>query len=195
MAPALLDRPALRPTCPKHPGTRILLDGFTGARWSDAHRRPRYRCVPVPGAKGHSFTLPVAIRQPTDAHPDAGRACPNCEHVLERHEGVRTGRGFVFGHQEIARLLIKIGEGSSLREASIELRQHVLEDEQPQAGRAPVQADPAWRREPASEPRRELPRRICDRRPRGAAAASMAAGPDPRLDHAHGDRLSVTQCG
>ena len=126
MAPALLDRPALRPTCPKHPGTRILLDGFTGARWSDAHRRPRYRCVPVPGAKGHSFTLPVAIRQPTDAHPDAGRACPNCEHVLERHEGVRTGRGFVFGHQEIARLLIKIGEGSSLREASIELRQHVL---------------------------------------------------------------------
>lgn len=126
MALALPDRPTLRPACSKHPGSRILLDGFTVARWSDAHRRPRYRCVPAPGTKGHSFTLALAVRQPTDAHPDAGRACPNCDHLFERHEGIRCGRGFVFGHQEIGRLFIKLGEGLSLRHASCELREHVL---------------------------------------------------------------------
>ena len=81
--------------------------------------------------------LPVAVRQPTDAHPDTGRACPNCEHVLERHEGVRTGRGFVFGHQEIARLLIKVGEGMSLREASRELRIHLFKTCHPATGEHP----------------------------------------------------------
>lgn len=126
MAALIAERPPLRPPCPVHAGSRILLDGFTGARWSDRHRRPRYRCVPVPGTKGHSFTLPVAVRQPTSTHPDAGRACPGCDHLYERHEGVRTGRGFVFGHREIARLFIRLGQGASLRGASRELREHVL---------------------------------------------------------------------
>ena len=60
---------------------------------------------------------PVAVRQPTEHHPDSGAACPTCEHVYARHEGVRTGRGFVFGHQEIARLFLRVGEGMSLRAA------------------------------------------------------------------------------
>jgi hypothetical protein len=46
--------------------------------------------------------------------------------VYARHEGVRTGRDFVFGHAEIARLLVRVGEGMSLRAASAELREHVL---------------------------------------------------------------------
>jgi hypothetical protein len=54
------------------------------------------------GTKGHAFGLPVAVRQPTGHHPETGAACPNCEHVYGRHEGVRTSRDFVFGHAEIA---------------------------------------------------------------------------------------------
>jgi hypothetical protein len=46
--------------------------------------------------------------------------------VYGRHEGVRTGRDFVFGHQEIARLFLRIGEGMSLRAASRELRESVF---------------------------------------------------------------------
>lgn len=134
MALALPERPAVRPTCPQHPGSRIQLDGYAVARWSDAHRRPRYRCVPGPGTRGHVFTLPIPVRQPTAAHPDAGGACPNCEHLFERHEGIRCGRGFVFGHQEVARLFIHIGEGMSLRDASCELREHVLKTSNRRAG-------------------------------------------------------------
>jgi len=71
-------------------------------------------------------SVPVAVRQPTGHHPDAGAACPACEHVYARHEGIPTGRDFVFGHAEIARLLVRVGEGMSLRAASADLRQHVL---------------------------------------------------------------------
>jgi len=116
----------LRPECSSHPGSRVRLDGFAPSKWSEAHRRPRYRCVTAPKTRGHSFTLPVAVRQPTEHHPDSGKACPNCEHVYERHEGVRTGRDFVFGHQEIARLFLRVGEGMSLRDASTGLRESVF---------------------------------------------------------------------
>ena len=121
-----VDRHDLRPVCPDHPGARVQFDGFSPCRWSTAHRRPRYRCVWPVGTRGHVFRLPIPVRQPTGTHPDAGAACPNCEHIYERHEGVRCGDGFVFGHQEIARLFIHIGEGMSLRDASCELREHVL---------------------------------------------------------------------
>jgi len=120
------DPMVVRPRCPEHPDNRVWLDGFEPCRWSDAHRRPRYRCVTAAGTKGHSFSLPVAVRQPTERHPDSGAACPTCEHVYGRHEGVRTGRDCVFGHQEIARLFLRIGEGMSLRSVSRELRDSVF---------------------------------------------------------------------
>lgn len=126
MARTKADPTVVRPGCPEHPRNRVWLDGFEPCRWSDVHRRPRYRCVTDAGTKGHSFSLPVAVRQPTERHPDAGAACPACEHVYGRHEGVRTGRDFVFGHQEIARLFLRVGEGMSLRAASEELRASVL---------------------------------------------------------------------
>lgn len=126
MARTKSDPAVVRPSCPHHPGSRVRLDGFRPCAWSDAHRRPRYRCVTAPGTRGHSFSLPVAVRQPTERHPDAGTACPTCEHVYGRHEGVRTGREFVFGHAEIARLLARVGEGMSLRAASRDLREHLL---------------------------------------------------------------------
>lgn len=120
------DPTIVRPPCPEHPGSVVRLDGFERSRWTDAHRRPRYRCVTVPGTRGHSFSLPMAVRQPTEQHPDSGAACPTCEHAYARHEGVRTGRGFVFGHQEIARLFLRVGEGMSLRAASRELRSSIF---------------------------------------------------------------------
>ena len=126
MARTKVDPTVVRPRCPKHPGSRVRLDGFERCCWSDAHRRPRYRCVTVPGTRGHSFSVPVAVRQPTERHPDSGAACPTCEHVYGRHEGVKTGRDFVFGHAEIARLFVRVGEGMSLRAASRELRESVF---------------------------------------------------------------------
>lgn len=126
MARSKLDPTVVRPSCPDHPGSRVRLDGFRHCTWSDAHRRPRYRCVTEPGSRGHSFSPAIAVRQPTERRPDAGAACPTCEHVYGRHEGVRTGRDFVFGHTEIARLLVRVGEGMSLRAASRGLREHLL---------------------------------------------------------------------
>lgn len=126
MARIPFDPTIVRPPCPKHPGSRVRLDGFEHCRWSPLHRRPRYRCVTESGARGHAFSVPVAVRQPTERHPDAGAACPACAHVYARHEGVPTGRDFVFGHAEIARLLVRVGEGMSLRAASADLREHVL---------------------------------------------------------------------
>lgn len=126
MARTKVDPAVVRPSCPRHPGSRVRLDGFRRCEWSDAHRRPRYRCVTLPGTRGHSFSVPVAVRSPTEHHPDSGAACPTCEHVYGRHEGVKTGRDFVFGHQEIARLFLRVGEGMSLRAASRELRESVF---------------------------------------------------------------------
>lgn len=136
MARTKSDPTVVRPRCPEHPESRVRLDGYRRSEWSDAHRRPRYRCVTEPGTRGHSFSLPVAIRQPTGRHPDSGAACPTCEHVYGRHEGVKTGRGFVFGHTEIARLFLRVGEGMSLRAASQELRASVFRRRRSRPGKA-----------------------------------------------------------
>jgi len=130
MARTKADPTVVRPPCPAHPGSRVRLDGFERCGWSEAHRRPRYRCVTEAGTRGHSFSVQVAVRQPTGRHPDAGAACPACEHVYARHEGIPTGRDFVFGHAEVARLLVRVGEGMSLRAASADLREHVLRTSQ-----------------------------------------------------------------
>jgi hypothetical protein len=148
MARTKADPTVVRPRCPEHPDSRVRLDGYRRAQWSDAHRRPRYRCVTVPGTRGHSFSLPVAVRQPTAQHPDSGAACPTCEHVYARHEGVRTGRHFVFGHQEIARLFLRVGEGMSLRAASHELRGSVFRGRRRQRGSP---APPSFREEPSRQ--------------------------------------------
>jgi hypothetical protein len=91
--------------------------------------------VTVPGTRGHSFSLPVARRQPTEHHPDSGAGCPTCARRYARHEGVPTGRGFVFGHAEIARLFLRVGEGMSLRAASQELRDSVFRSSGPDTSR------------------------------------------------------------
>lgn len=137
MVVAQLARDAVRPACPRHPGSRVRLDGYAHSVWSEAHRRPRYRCVTEPRSRGHVFSLPIPVRQPTERHPDSGLACPRCEHVYERHEGVPTGRDFIFGHTEIARLFLRIGEGMSLRAASTELRRSIFRVRPPDPAAAP----------------------------------------------------------
>jgi len=134
-------RGAVRPACPHHPGSRVRLDGYVHSAWSEAHRRPRYRCVTEPTSRGHVFSLPIPVRQPSEQHPDSGATCPRCEHAYERHEGVRTGRDFVFGHVEIARLFLRIGEGMSLRDASAELRRSVFRVGRPSPADAAVGHD------------------------------------------------------
>lgn len=111
-----------RPSCPQHPHSRVQLDGHSPATWTDQQHRPRYRCMTPVGSRGHVFSLPVSVRQPTEEHPDSGAACASCEHTYERHEGLKTGHHFVFAHKEIAQLLIGVGELKSLREASKDLR-------------------------------------------------------------------------
>ena len=57
-------REAVRPACPRHPGSRVRLDGYVNSAWSEAHRRPRYRCVTEPKSRGHVFSLPSGHRCP-----------------------------------------------------------------------------------------------------------------------------------
>ena len=142
MVVAQLARAPVRPACSRHPGSRVRLDGYVHSAWSEAHRRPRYRCVSEPRSRGHVFSLPIPVRQPTERHPDSGATCPRCEHIYERHEGVRTGRDFVFGHTEIARLFLRIGEGMSLRDASTELRRSIFRVGRP--GRADAAGGHDW---------------------------------------------------
>jgi hypothetical protein len=107
-----------RPQCPLgHPG-RIWLDGTYGNKWSPAHERARFTCVPANGGKRHRFTYPERMRHPTPHHPHSGDACPTCEHTYGFGEGPRTGHDFTFTVQEIAKTLYEVGRGESYRHAS-----------------------------------------------------------------------------
>lgn len=116
------DARAVRPGCPTHPTGDVILDGYFQTWNRKQHRRPRYRCRYEPGHRGHVFSMPTPVRRPTHAFPHTGGACPTCEHEYERHEGVKTPKRFLFGHQEIAEALIKVGQGRSMRGASADLR-------------------------------------------------------------------------
>ena len=126
MARTKADSSSVRLRCPEHPDNRVWLDGFERCVWSDVHRRPRFRCVTPRGHEG-PLVQPAGGGAPADRAPSGlGAACPACEHVYARHEGVRTGRDFVFGQAEIALLLLRIGEGMSPRAASQDLRASVF---------------------------------------------------------------------
>ncbi len=107
-----------RPECPEgHRGT-VYLDGYYGR--SINYRRPSYRCVPKEGRR-HRFQAALARRQPGPDHP-AGDICGECERTLDRDEGPETARKAEFTIREAARVLVRVGEGRSLREASEEAR-------------------------------------------------------------------------
>ena len=175
-------RPPLRPACPRHPGSRVRLDGYVRCGWSDAHRRPRYRCVTEPGTRG-PCRLVAGARSP--AHrapsglgccvspaastcPSATRACgPASTHV--RPPGHRPpvpapGRG-----HEPAR---------------------GVEWAAPLGLPGPRRDD-----QPPGQPRRQLPRRLCSGSDRGAPPAGLAGRDGDRRDDAHDARVSAEPRG
>lgn len=120
---------ARRPPCPKGHHGDIWLDGFYAR--GEFHERPRFVCVPrldpligkrpplhADGSRPHNFIEPLARRHPNARHPHGGKACEECEHVLDRHEGPQTTRRQTFTIREAAKAIVAIGEGRSLRRAS-----------------------------------------------------------------------------
>jgi len=120
---------AKRPECPKGHNGDIWLDGFYSR--GEFHERPRFVCVPrldphtrkrspfhPDGSTAHKFIEPLPRRHPNANHPHGGRACVECEHLLDRHEGPQTTRRQVFTIREAARALVAVGEGRSMRQAS-----------------------------------------------------------------------------
>ena len=76
------------PACPRHPGSKVWLDGTYG---SARGRRQRFRCTPADGEPAHRFTEP---------------------------HGAAAPRRFGYTTHEIAAALVEVGRGSSYREAA-----------------------------------------------------------------------------
>ncbi len=120
-----LDASIPRPACPRgHKGSKVWFDGFY-ARGTN-HERPRFRCWPTGATKSHVFIEPLARRRQTTANPRGGTACPECERVPSAIEGAQTGWRFCFTVREAASLLVHLGRGLSLREASELARRHAV---------------------------------------------------------------------
>ena len=172
IGPCHARRPTPRSSAPSVPSTRTTRSGWT-VRALPLERCPPSAPLPLRDARGHARPLV----QPAGAGPPAHRAapryraprCPTCERAYARHEGVTTGRGFVFGHGEIARVLLRVGEGMSLREASRDLRESVLR-------RRRAGPEPGAGHEPAGEPRGRLPRRLRPGGHRRAPPDELASG-------------------
>lgn len=98
--------------CPQRPGALVRLYGTYGVV---GHKRQRYQCVSIGGA-AHTFTevLPRKRTAPGD--------CFECERPYEQHEGPQAPRTYAFGVREIARALIRVGQGASYREAGRNVR-------------------------------------------------------------------------
>jgi len=118
-----------RPPCPRGHAGDVWLDGFYGR--AAFQERPRYLCVPrldpvtrkrpplhVDGSRAHKYIEPLPRRHQNAKHPHGSRACLECEHVLDRHEGPQTPRRQQFSVREVADALVAIGHGRSLRRAS-----------------------------------------------------------------------------
>ena len=97
------------PRCPRHPKSKVWLDGSYGR---PGHRRPRFRCVE--GQHVFTETLP---RQRTESGE-----CSHCERPLSRHEGAPAPRHQQFTTREIAGTLIRVGGGTSYRAAASAVR-------------------------------------------------------------------------
>jgi hypothetical protein len=63
----------------------------------------------------------LAKRTPAHHHPDE-RSCPTCEHEAGRADGATAVPFYAFSVAEIARALVLVGQGISMREASQRVR-------------------------------------------------------------------------
>lgn len=100
-----------RPTCPKHPGSTVWRDGFYG---KPPRQRQRWRCNPKKrsGQPVHQFTE-LLPRQRTNLS-----VCDECERPFAPHEGQPGALQYAFTIRQVARALVRVGEGTSYREAA-----------------------------------------------------------------------------
>lgn len=125
VTPSLTKRPPGRPragsrpaACPAGHSGDIYLHGQR-KRPDGIYARSRFRCLPSDGSPSHTFAL--AKRTPTHRHPDE-RSCPTCEHEAGRADGATAVPFYTFSVAEIARALVLVGQGISMREASQRIR-------------------------------------------------------------------------
>jgi hypothetical protein len=84
-----------------------------------AFSRPRFRCKPADGIKGHTFSL--TRRQPSAGHPH-GAICLECERSHGRTDGPTTVKHYAQTINEVGSVLAAVGAGISLRVASRDIR-------------------------------------------------------------------------
>lgn len=102
-----------RPSCPKHPGSKVLLDGRYG---NESHPKQRYKCVQPDGTR-HVFTEKLPrLYYPEDVE------CDECERNVPHTHGPTHPRHFHFQARQIARALVEVGMGRSYRQVARSIR-------------------------------------------------------------------------
>lgn len=131
--PRARDLTTPRPKCPDGHDGEVWLDGFYGR--DKTHQRPLFRCVPnnpdphrsprpklhADGKPAHKFVEPLPRRHTRTTSAPA--ACEECEHVLTRREGPQTPRNCVFTVREVAKMLVALTHGRSMRKAAKDMRE------------------------------------------------------------------------
>lgn len=98
------------PECAEHPGNRVVRNGLYG---SAGRCRQRWRCLPENGVP-HNFSGTNRSRFVLD-HPTL---CVSCESVRHRHEGPFAARKYHYPLADVARALVRVGEGASYTEVA-----------------------------------------------------------------------------
>jgi hypothetical protein len=114
---AAAQRDTQRPKCPRpeHAGSRVWLNGMKGP---EGHKRPRWKCVPTNGGKAHQFSEILPRQMTHDGF------CTECERTYAPQEGPQGARDYLYSIREVAKALIRVGEGATYREAAYAARQH-----------------------------------------------------------------------
>ena len=76
--------------------------------------------VHLDGKPAHKFVERLPRRHTRTT--TAAAACEECEHVLTRREGPQTPRNCVFSVREVAKLLVALAQGRSMRAAARDMR-------------------------------------------------------------------------
>lgn len=112
-APPALTRTSAPPSCPEHPGSRVLRDGTYGKRSS----RQRYECRPE-GGRPHHFTPPLSREAVAP-----GETCARCDELLSPHHGpVTAARHTPWPLLGVTQALNALSLGESYGNVSLTLR-------------------------------------------------------------------------
>jgi hypothetical protein len=107
----------LRPVCPRpgHEDSRVWLNGHRGP---EGHKRPRWKCVPANGDKPHQFSETLPRQTTHDGF------CDECERTYAPSEGPQGARNYLYPIRDVARALVRVGEGDTYRGAAHSARRH-----------------------------------------------------------------------